>query len=195
MALGMVVGALLVPRLEHVVKLQLLFAGSVAGFGLAMLGFASVNYYWLAGIFAIIAGACIATVTVAGNSYVVRTTADELRGRVFTALESVIKVSLLLSMIVMAPLADFIGKLVQGFVESNGLAPGSRHARPARASRCRSARSSCWAPPSTPSRRSSGVRAKSRSASRSTPVARGGVRRCLIPSASICPSRASGSPS
>ena len=125
MALGMVVGALVVPRLEHAIKLQLLFAGSVAGFGLAMLGFASVNYYWLAGIFAIIAGACIATVTVAGNSYVVRTTDDALRGRVFTALESVIKVSLLLSMIVMAPLADFIGKLVQGFVESNNLAPES----------------------------------------------------------------------
>ena len=125
MALGMVVGALVVPRVEHVVKLQLLFAGSVAGFGLAMLGFASVNFYWLAGIFAIIAGACIATVTVAGNSYVVRTTADELRGRVFTALESVIKVALLLSMIVMAPLADFIGKLVQDFVTTNGLAPSS----------------------------------------------------------------------
>ena len=31
MALGMVIGALVVPRLEHVVKLQLLFAGSVAG--------------------------------------------------------------------------------------------------------------------------------------------------------------------
>jgi dTMP kinase len=125
MALGMVTGALVVPRLEHTVKLQLLFAGSVAGFGFAMLGFASVNYYWLAGIFAIIAGACIATVTVAGNSYVVRTTADELRGRVFTALESVIKVSLLLSMIVMAPLADIIGKVVQRFVEANGLAPSS----------------------------------------------------------------------
>ena len=125
MALGMVVAALVTPRLEHVIKLQLLFAGSVAGFGLAMLGFASVNYYWLAGIFAIVAGACIATVTVAGNSYVVRTTADELRGRVFTALESVIKVSLLLSMIVMAPLADFIGKIIQGFVESNNLAPAT----------------------------------------------------------------------
>ena len=123
LALGMVVGALVVPRLEHVVKLQLLFAGSVAGFGGAMLGFASVDYYWLAGIFAIVAGACIATVTVAGNSYVIHTTADELRGRVFTALESVIKVALLLSMILMAPLADFIGTLVKGFVTANALAP------------------------------------------------------------------------
>jgi len=125
MAMGMVVGALLVPRLEHAIRLQLLFAGSVAAFGLALLGFASVNTYWVAGIFAIVAGACIATVTVAGNSYVVRTTADELRGRVFTAMESVIKVSLLMSMVVMAPLADLASKLVTGFVETNNLAPGS----------------------------------------------------------------------
>ena len=125
MALGMVAGALLVPRLEHAIKLQLLFAGSVAAFGLSLLGFATVNTYWVAGIFGIIAGACIATVTVAGNSYVVRTTADELRGRVFTALESVIKVSLLMSMIVMAPLADIAGGIVKRVVESNGLAPAS----------------------------------------------------------------------
>ena len=118
MALGMVVGALVVPRLEHSIKLQLLFAGSVAAFGTALLGFASVNSYWLAGVFAIIAGACIATVTVAGNSYVVRTTADELRGRVFTALESVIKVSLLLSMIVMAPLSDLVGRVAKRVFES-----------------------------------------------------------------------------
>ena len=125
MAMGMVVGALLVPRLEHAVRLQLLFAGSVAAFGLSMLGFASVNTYWVAGIFAIVAGACIATVTVSGNSYVVRTTADELRGRVFTAMESVIKVSLLLSMIVMAPLADIVSGIVKNVVETNHLAPGS----------------------------------------------------------------------
>ena len=125
MALGMVAGALFVPRLEHIVRLQLLFAGSVAAFGLSLLGFASVNTYWVAGIFGIVAGACIAMVTVAGNSYVVRTTADELRGRVFTALESVIKVSLLVSMIVMAPLADFVGGIVKRIVESNGLAPAS----------------------------------------------------------------------
>ncbi len=125
MALGMVSGALFVPKLEHRVRLQLLFAGSVGAFGLALFGFASVDTYWIASLFAIVAGACIATVTVAGNSYVVRTTADELRGRVFTALESVIRVSLLLSMIVMAPLADIIGRYIQGFIVENHLAPSS----------------------------------------------------------------------
>lgn len=121
MALGMVVGALIVPRIEHRLRLQLLFAGSVGSFGLALLGFATVNLYWLAAIFAMVAGACIATLTVAGNSYVVRTTADELRGRVFTALESVIRVGLLLSMVIMAPLADLVSRFIRSFIETSGL--------------------------------------------------------------------------
>lgn len=121
MATGMVVGALVVPRVEQRVRLQLLFAGSVGAFGASLLGFASVDTYWVASIFGALAGTCIATVTVAGNSYVIRTTADELRGRVFTALESVVRVALLLSMIVMAPLADVIGTFVERFVEARGL--------------------------------------------------------------------------
>ncbi|NTW28701.1 MAG: MFS transporter [Coriobacteriia bacterium] len=121
MALGMVAGALVVPRLEHRIRLQPLFAGSVAAFGLSLMGFASVNQYWLAGVFAALAGACIAIVTVAGNSYIVRTTADELRGRVFTAMESVIRVALLLSMVVMAPLADLIGASAHDLLLQIGL--------------------------------------------------------------------------
>jgi dTMP kinase len=124
MALGMVVGALLVPRLEHRMRLQLLFAGSVATFGAALLGFASVDRYWVAALFTALAGASIAGVSVSGNSYVVRTTDDDIRGRVFTALESVVRVALLLSMIVMAPLSDLLAGAIQGFVESSGLGPG-----------------------------------------------------------------------
>ena len=116
LALGMVLGALVVPRVEHRFRLQLLFAGSVAAFGFAMLGFATVRTYWIACLFIVIAGACVATVTVAGQSYVMRTTEDEIRGRVFTALESVIRVSLLLSMFVMAPLGDLFAKVVRDIV-------------------------------------------------------------------------------
>ncbi|MCL2503943.1 MAG: MFS transporter, partial [Coriobacteriia bacterium] len=76
MALGMVSGSLLAARLEGKVRLQVLFSGSVACFGLALLGFASFNAYWVASIFSCIAGACIAVVTVIGNSYVIKITAD-----------------------------------------------------------------------------------------------------------------------
>jgi len=123
MATGMVLGALLVPRLSRAVPIRGLFAGSVALFGLAMLGFASFDQYALAGVFAALAGTCIATLTVAGNSYVVHTTDDAIRGRVFTAMESVIRVALLLSMVVMAPLNDLIGSFLLRVVKQQGLAP------------------------------------------------------------------------
>lgn len=123
LAAGMFVGALVVPRLERRVPLRLLFTGSVAGFGAAMLGFSSVDLYGVAAVFACLAGGCIATLTVAGNSYVVRTTDDAIRGRVFTALESVVRVSLLLSMVVVAPINDMVGAALVRLVEQNGLAP------------------------------------------------------------------------
>jgi dTMP kinase len=123
LALGMFVGALLVPQLEKRLRLQLLFAGSVGLFGAAMFGFASVELYAVACLFVIIEGACIATMTVAGNSYVVQTTADEIRGRVFTALESVIRVAMLLSLIIMGVLNDVIGNYVMSFAQKNDLVP------------------------------------------------------------------------
>ena len=121
LAVGMTLGSLLVPQVERRMRLQLLFAGSVATFGFAMLGFASVRQYAFACFFTAIAGACIATLTVAGNSYVVRTTADAIRGRVFTAQESVIRVSMLLSMIVMAPLGDVVAGIIRGAVARSGV--------------------------------------------------------------------------
>lgn len=120
---GMVVGGLLAPRLDRHMRLQTMFAGSIAAFGVSMLGFASTGWYWLASPFAIAAGFCIATLTVAGNTFVVRTTEDSIRGRVFTAMESVIRVALLLSMVVVAPLSDLGGAAVKRFVEADGIAP------------------------------------------------------------------------
>lgn len=120
LALGMVVGALLVPRLAQRMTLQLLFLGGVAGFGVAMGGFASVDTYGLAGLFAAAAGFFLAAVTVAGNTYVIANVADEIRGRVFTSLESVIRVALLLSMIVMAPIGDFAAGMIKRIVEAQG---------------------------------------------------------------------------
>ena len=123
LAIGMLSGALVAPRLAKNLSLQLLFLGGVTGFGIAMLGFASVELYWIASIFAVASGFFIGGVTVAGNTYVVETVADEIRGRVFTALESVIRVALLLSMIVVAPAGDVIGGVVKRVVESQGILP------------------------------------------------------------------------
>lgn len=117
MALGMVAGAILVPRLANRVPLQALFLGAVTVFGASMLIFASIGVYWVALIFGVTAGFCIACLTVAGNTYVARTVADEIRGRVFTAMESVIRVALLLSMVVVSPMADLLATLIRTLSE------------------------------------------------------------------------------
>jgi dTMP kinase len=113
LALGMVTGAIIVPRLADRVPLQMLFLGAVATFGASMLLFASVSSYWVTAIFGVAAGFCIACLSVAGNTYVARTVADEIRGRVFTAMESVIRVSLLVSMVVVAPIGDLLASVVR----------------------------------------------------------------------------------
>lgn len=123
LALGMVAGALVVPRLAGRARLQVLFLAGIAGFGSAMLGFASVDLYGVAALFAIAAGFALATVTVTGNTYVAETVEDAIRGRVFTALEVVIRVSLLASMVVTAPLGDLVGTLVRRLVEASGTPP------------------------------------------------------------------------
>lgn len=122
-ALGMVVGALLIPRLATRVPLQALFLGGVVAFGSGMFIFSLSTAYWTAAVFAIVAGFSIAALTVSGNTYVVRTVEDSIRGRVFTAMESVVRVSLLLSMVVIAPVGDLATRAVRWFVERQGMQP------------------------------------------------------------------------
>ncbi len=125
LAIGMIAGALLVPRMTGRLSLQMLFLGGVGGFGIAMFGFATVRLYWIASLFGMFAGFCLAAVTVAGNTYVIYTVADEIRGRVFTALESVIRVALLVSMVVMAPLGDFAAGIVKRIIDRQQIAPAN----------------------------------------------------------------------
>ncbi len=122
-ALGMVAGALLVPKLAERVPLQALFLGGVVLFGGGMLVFSLSSQYWVAAVFALVAGLSIAALTVSGNTYVVKTVADEIRGRVFTAMESVIRVSLLLSMVVVAPIGDLVGRATLAIAKSQGVDP------------------------------------------------------------------------
>jgi hypothetical protein len=52
-------------------------------------------------------------VTVAGNTYVAETVVDALRGRIFAAMESIIRVALLASMVVTAPVGDLVAGIVR----------------------------------------------------------------------------------
>jgi dTMP kinase len=123
MALGMFAGALVVPRIARRFTLEQLFVAGVAGFGLAMLGFSTTGLYWVAAVFAMAAGFLLAEVTVAGNTYIAETVEDGVRGRVFAALESVLRVALLASMVLTAPTGDIVGGFVRRFFEASRLEP------------------------------------------------------------------------
>lgn len=121
LAIGMVLGALLIPRIEKKMSVRLLFPSSVLLFGAGMLGFALTTKYFISCLYATGAGFCIAALTVAGNNYIVAEVADSVRGRVFTALESVIRVSLLISMMFVAPLSDILSKIIKQFLDEEGI--------------------------------------------------------------------------
>jgi dTMP kinase len=116
LGLGMFLGAVVVPRVAQRLSLQMLFVTGIAGFGLSMFGFSLVTVYWVAALFGIGSGFFIAQVTVAGNTYVAETVADEVRGRIFAALESIIRVALLASMVLTAPVGDLVGGIVRRIV-------------------------------------------------------------------------------
>jgi dTMP kinase len=117
LALGMFLGAVLVPRIAARFTLEALFVAGVAAFGVSMLGFSLTGIYAIAAIFAIASGFWV---SVAGNTFIAETVADEVRGRVFTALESVLRVALLASMIIVAPIGDIVSGQVQQFVTATG---------------------------------------------------------------------------
>lgn len=121
MALGMVTGALLIPRIEKKIPVRILFPSSVALFAVGMFGFALTSQYFIACLYAVGAGVCVSALTVAGNNYIVQEVSDDLRGRVFTALESVIRVSLLISMVVVAPLCDFLSQIIARVLKTRGI--------------------------------------------------------------------------
>jgi dTMP kinase len=119
LALGMLLGSLAVPRFAQKFSLESLFVSGVAGFGLSLLGFSSVSVYWIAALFGVGAGFFMAQGTVAGNTYIAETVADEVRGRVFAALESILRVAMLASMVLTAPVGDLIGGIVRRMVGAN----------------------------------------------------------------------------
>jgi dTMP kinase len=120
LAVGTFAGAVIVPRIAQRVTLERLLVTGIAGFGLAMLGFSSVGVYWVAALFGSAAGFLLAQVTVAGNTYIAETVADEVRGRIFAALESILRVALLASMVLTAPVGDLVGGVVRRVVSATG---------------------------------------------------------------------------
>ena len=121
LAFGMAAGAVIVPRIEKRFNVRLLFPASFAIFAAGMVGFAFTGRLAIAALYAVGAGMCIALLYVTGNNYIIQHVSDDIRGRVFTSLEAVIRISLLVSMVVTAPVSDFVGKFLRIFLNDHGV--------------------------------------------------------------------------
>ncbi|MCC6338474.1 MAG: MFS transporter [Acidimicrobiia bacterium] len=91
------------------------FSVSVVSSGLAIVAAASFSVVWVAALLVVVLGACAGTGYVTGFTIMQERVADEIRGRTFATLNTVVRVCLLVSLTVsplFADLFNWISKLV-----------------------------------------------------------------------------------
>lgn len=109
-AVGSLVGGLSCGYFSKYVSRKNLFASSILIFGLALVLFAVITYYELAILFSVIAGIALGFLSVIGYTTIQENVSDDIRGRVFAALETILRVSLILSLAISGAIADIIDK-------------------------------------------------------------------------------------
>ena len=122
---GMAGGVLLVTTMQKRIPKDKVFCWSVIVAGAALLGGAAMETLPAAVLFVALLGVCAGSVYVLGFTILHETVADELRGRIFSALYTLVRFCLLLSFAVGPLLAETLGRLsnqlFDGDVELLGL--------------------------------------------------------------------------
>ena len=111
MGFGMAAGVILLSALQKRLPKQRVFSLAVLGAGVSLLAGASMSGFTPALIAVGILGLCAGAVYVLGFTILHETVADELRGRIFSSLYTLVRVCLLLSFALGPLLADRLGAL------------------------------------------------------------------------------------
>lgn len=97
LGIGVAVGVVAVSALQKRLPKTRAFAGAVYVAGVSLLVGASMSSLWLSAIFVFVMGACAGAVYVLGFTLLHENVADELRGRIFSALYTLVRMCVLLS--------------------------------------------------------------------------------------------------
>jgi dTMP kinase len=119
MGFGMAAGVLLVTTMQRRIPKARVFCWSVLGAGVTILIAASMSRLDTAVPFVAVLGVCAGSVYVLGFTILHETVADELRGRIFSALYTLVRFCLLLSFAVGPLLAETLGRLSSRLVDSS----------------------------------------------------------------------------
>ncbi len=111
MGFGMAGGVVLVTAMQKRIPKARVFCWAVVVAGMAMLGGAAMSTLAAAIFFVALLGVCAGAVYVLGFTILHETVADELRGRIFSALYTLVRFCLLLSFAVGPLLAETLGRL------------------------------------------------------------------------------------
>ena len=111
MGFGMAAGVLLVTTMQRRLPKARVFCWSVVGAGAAIICAASMSTLTTAVLFVAVLGICAGSVYVLGFTILHETVVDELRGRIFSALYTLVRFCLLLSFAVGPLLAETLGRL------------------------------------------------------------------------------------
>jgi len=118
MGFGMAAGVLLVTTMQKRIPKDRVFCWSVIVAGMALIGGASMSTLPAAVFFVALLGICAGSVYVLGFTILHETVADELRGRTFSALYTLVRFCLLLSFAVGPLLAETLGRPSKRIVEN-----------------------------------------------------------------------------
>lgn len=117
LGIGVAAGVVAVSALQTRLHKVRTFVGSVWGAGLALLAAVSTSTLELAAAFVVVMGVCAGSVYVLGFTLLHENVDDELRGRIFSALYTLVRLCVLVSMAIGPILADVFDGLSRSLVD------------------------------------------------------------------------------
>ncbi len=110
--IGIVVGAALTPALSRKLPASVWFTRAVIGFGIAMLAFSLIDVYGVSMVVIFVGGCLLGYLLVSAYTLLHQNLAEDVRGRVFAAMQTIMRTCMLISMGIFAGLAWLLGRWI-----------------------------------------------------------------------------------
>ena len=117
LGIGVAIGVVLLSIFQRRIPKAEVFAGSLLVAGPALVVAASMSELWLAALFVAVVGVCAGSVYVLGFTLLHESVDDELRGRVFSALYTLVRFCVLIAFAVGPLLSDLLDSLSERFLD------------------------------------------------------------------------------
>jgi dTMP kinase len=118
LGIGVAIGVVLLSVFQKRIPKAEAFAGSLLVAGPALIVAASMSELWLAALFVAVVGVCAGSVYVLGFTLLHESVDDELRGRVFSALYTLVRFCVLIAFAVGPLLSDLLDSLSRRLFDS-----------------------------------------------------------------------------